>query len=555
MKVTKKLAAVAAGASLLAMAGVAGAAVEVNIYGASAQFDFWKAVAQAYLGTLNCAPINQFTEAAFTNKYAVTTGAACVTPPTGIAAGSDITMRYASKASYSGIWALQGQTDTTDTITGTGVPVGDWNTKTCQQVGANTDGCPAAGCDGTYRWFGDETSGQPMTRLICKQVNVAASDVEAAAFVQGSTGLKIGPMDTTGTNITRSFTGANQVSDTNPNVLGFSKPIVVPFGFFANKCAGIQSKCYAPAANAGKYCITNSDCDTSTGSGDGHCAFTYDGAPLAADGSNGNTIDNLTREMAVAIFSGGVKNWEDFGDYFADQAIVACFRHAGSGTHASLDQEVMHKAWGASISSLQKKPASGMLYGSYPYAPCKDANGYVVNSASLPDPGTCANGPTGAVADESTANVIWFNDGTSDILNCIAGKSVAQAWTGNTGNANPTCVGAIGYADADKACAGGTTSNVVPVKYMGNLPSREAIRNGRYEYFTNEWMYYINGTSAAILAANMDSFASTPSGLATALASNACRATYWASRAEMAFNRGATAAFPGKVTPTIVVEP
>ena len=46
MRVNRKLAAVAAGASLLAMAGAASAAtVEINAYGASAQYDFWSAAA------------------------------------------------------------------------------------------------------------------------------------------------------------------------------------------------------------------------------------------------------------------------------------------------------------------------------------------------------------------------------------------------------------------------------------------------------------------------------------------------------------------------------
>ncbi|HEX9022648.1 MAG TPA: substrate-binding domain-containing protein, partial [Geobacteraceae bacterium] len=478
---------------------------------------------------------------------------ACTTPPSPLAGPVDITMRYASKASYSGTWALKLQADTTDTITGNGVPAGPWNTQTCQQVAANTNGCPAGGCTADYRWFGDETTGQPMTGLICKQVNVAASDVEAAdtsisqpsAFVQSSTGLKIGPMDTTGTNITRSFTGANAVDGTG---LGFAKPIVVPFGFFANTCV-VQNKCYGDttsgAANANsKLCLTDSDCNASNG---GHCAPTSDGSAPAIGNAANNTIDNITREQAVAIFSGGAKNWTDFGDYFADQAIVACFRHAGSGTHASLDLEILHKAWGATAPTLQKKPASNMQYGFYPYAPCVPGAG-----------GTCTNGPSGSLTANSMANVIWFNDGTSDELNCIAGKSVQQAWTGNVtgGNPNGSCIGAIGYVDADKACPGGTAANVVPIKYMGNLPSREAIRNGRYEFFTNEWMYWnpANANVAAI-AGGMDSFASTPSGLATALASNACRATYWASRAEMAFNRGTTPAFPGKVTPSIHLTP
>ncbi len=523
--------------AVLAAAGAANAntVVNFNAYGASAQFDFWGAAGQAYLTTkAGCTILAAKT--GVNGNYRTIYGQNCATPPGALPAGTtDIIIRYGSKASYSGIWALKGQADTTDKPGATALPgvvaPGTDVTKTCQDVANGSNG-------NNYRWFMDENS-LPAVKGICLPITVAASDVEAGAFIQTSTGLKQGPMDTTATAINRSFTGANKVSDAS---LSFKNPIIVPFGFFVNKAVA-YNKCYGTSdpAKIGNLCYQNSDCDGPTPTaGNGQCAATNDGNHMDANCSNANTIDNLTREQAVAIFSGSVNNWENFGDYFASQPIVACLRHAGSGTHATLDLAVMHKSWGQPTVASEQQPADD--YGQNEY---QDPTYFALS------------------ANEGTDNVVWFNDATGDELNCIKGAAAAGVWPVTVDATHPaglnlahtqSCIGAVGYADADKACAGGIAANVVPVKYNGNLPSREAIRNGRYDFFTNEWMYWDGAGDAnvAIVTPDFDNWINpavwvTPDRITQYVgAVNACRATYWATRGEMVFNRASTNAFPIK---------
>jgi len=521
-----KIASLAAVAVLTAAGAANAAVIGFNAFGASAQFDFWNNAGQAYLvNKLGC--VITAAKTGKSGNYETIYGANCATPPAPIAAGSDIVIRYASKASYSGIWALENKADTTDTpnvptavFTAYVAPATD-ATKTCQD--------PANGTLGNnYRWFGQEGS---LATGMCLPVNVAASDVEAAAFQQLSFGLKIGPMDTSGNDITRDFTAKGAVSITSPNNLSFKNPIIVPFGFYVNKAVA-YNKCTTASPNAGLLCYQNSDCGTG-----GVCSPTTDGNPMDSNCSNANTIDNLTREQALCIFSGTCTNWSNFGGYYAAQPIVACLRHAGSGTHATLDLEVLHTNWGANIVNSEQQPADDYGVGEY-----QDPSKFALN------------GNTGV------DNVVWFNDATGDELNCIKGAAAAGVWGASNGTGlnlvhSQSCIGAVGYADADKACAGGTAANVAPVKYNGNFPSREAIRNGRYEFFTDEWMYW-NPSGDANIAAITPDFDNwinptvwvSPDRITQYVAAvNACRATYWATRGEMVFNRTSTNAPAVKV--------
>lgn len=505
MNVKKKLAVVAAGASLLAMAGAANATTyEMNFFGASAQYLFWKNAAAGYLSHLGCT--QDLTRTGTSGNFFVTVGTNCSAAPagSGITSSDEIVIRYSSKASYAGIWALQSHADSTDNPGSGDFPNGVVSpatdpTKSCQDAanGAN----PAS-----YRWFADANSvvSGVVKKGICRPVTVATSDVEASAFTQSSFGKKIGPMDT-GSNITRSFTGANAVSATSPVTLANAQPLAVPFGAFVNPAVA-YNKCVA-GTNAGQLCYKDSDCPSST------CRATSDGLPMNATCSNANTIDDLTREQMIAIFSGVAKNWADFGRYYASQPIVACFRHAGSGTMATLDYTVMHKSWGAGLAPSQKLPTAD--YGTSTY-----------NAAIDP-----------ATPNLSTANVIWFNDSTGDSLNCIKGASVASAWTGATAHTT-SCIGAVGYADADNACPAPPTG-IVAVKYNGKFASREAIRNGRYDWFSNQQMYWDPAnTAVAALCTDADAFVGNPANLTVAnLGGSTCKAAYYASRDEMAFTR------------------
>jgi ABC-type phosphate transport system substrate-binding protein len=140
-------------------------------------------------------------------------------------------------------------------------------------------------------------------------------------------------------------------------------------------------------------------------------------------------LDNLTRLQAVMLFSGKVKYWNQFDATLPGTAkAVICLRHAGSGTHATLDAAVMRGDWA------------------------------LVTNAD----------PTGIIGPR-----VYFNDGSSDEMACINGQSYS-----------------VGYADADQAHGTGTDyPDVNRMKYMGVYPSRDAIKNGVYDFWSAQWIY------------------------------------------------------------------
>jgi hypothetical protein len=168
--------------------------------------------------------------------------------------------------------------------------------------------------------------------------------------------------------------------------------VIVPFGFFANN----------------------------------NWKTTADGSALP--NTNGE-LDNLTRLQALMIFSGKVDKPSKFGANYSDRNIRVCLRHAGSGTHATLDRAVMR--------------------GDQPLA----------NTGGLR---------------------IKFNDGSSDMMKCI-----------NT-NCNSAASVGIGYADADQADAcgpGKTYANTYAMKYEGAAPIKSNIANGVYSFWSANWCY------------------------------------------------------------------
>jgi hypothetical protein len=426
-------ASVVAGASLLTMVGTAPAAqVELNIYGASAQYLYWNAVAPSILANQGCTNIQQATK----DKNNAITKATC---------GTDtVIYRVSSKASFDGPSALLGD----DHYATAGA--------SAEKCSAGDPGDPGAALRGYYRKMVDESScttwgtaaapaSAGCSALKCVRVTLGVSDVAAQSFQQSSTGQLKGPAG--GGVVTRLFTGIN------PAGLTSYQPIVVPFAFFANNT--VQRD------------------------------LNYGSTP-----SNFQTITNLPRMMAVMIFSGQAWNWKDFGDDFNTQPIVACLRHAGSGTHATLDFAVMNGKWGANLVAMES-----------------------------------AGGPT-----------VWFNDGSSDEMNCIN-----------------TVPGAIGYADADQPTAP-TYGNVVRLTYNGEAATRANIRNGKYDFYTNEWAYEnpsapeYSITHPRVAAAM--AFAAQPGNIPTAGFWGGDKTNYWASSGEMVFNKANDQAYPAYVGAT-----
>jgi hypothetical protein len=255
------------------------------------------------------------------------------------------------------------------------------------------------------------------------------------------------------------------------------QPVVVPFGFFANNSIKVFTCDAAPTglSSPGNLCTA---------------------ATAAADCGTGactqKTIDNITREMAVQIFSGQAIAWTDFGASYSvtgdpSATVVACLRHAGSGTHSTLDNAVMNKPWGG----------------------------------------------TTALNQSAAAPIVYFNDGAGDEMKCI---------NNTAGLATP---GAIGYADADQA----NSANTVSLKYNGLLARRNMVRNGMYDFFSNQWLYENPAKTPAAsaqhtLITQLNTYASNPNNLP------ATKKPYWSTAAEMVWNKGTDQLYPAYVGAT-----
>jgi len=427
----KSMKTLALSAAILTMGATANAAViDLNVYGASAQYLFWNTTAPAFLTSVRGCASTSKTETT-DKKHGITQGIGC---DGGV---NTINIRYSSKASYDGIRAV-----------------------------SNTD--PANTCAGQPGWR-PMITGAGNTALLCQDVHVGASDVAGSTFTQNSTGALNGPLG--GAATTRTFSGIPTAGLTT------YQPVVVPFGFFANNAIKVHT--CAGGANAGNLCTTATaaaDCGTGT------CAQ--------------NTIDNVTREQAVQIFSGQAFAWTDFGDSYSvagdpTNSIVACLRHAGSGTHATFDKVIFTGAT-----------------------------------------------PQFLVTAENTAGpFIYFNDGSTEEMKCVNGNTT----TATTGSA----VGAIGYADADQSVgAAGVSQNVVGIKYNGLLGRRNVVRNGLYDFFSNQWLYENpTKTTAAqhTLLTQLNTFASNPANIP------ASKAAFWAAAGEMVFNKSSDTTYPGYV--------
>lgn len=422
-------------AALLAMSGIAQAApAELNVYGASAQYDYWNAQAQNFaqsqLGCTATAPVNNNKKHGFVSATNCTSTLVPVNTATG---KRDLDIRYSGIASAEGPLSVSKQ--------------------------APLDAALAAGCNVSN---GERLMFASTTTLTCKQVHVGTSDVAGESLVQSSSGQKFGPM---GGGLFEVSLGGIDTTGMTPN-----NTVVVPFGFFVNSAVTATT---CTAGLVGNYATAASQCDTAPGKGDGVLG-------------TASTITNISREEASLIFSGYVADWSDLGAFFTPQAAVACLRHAGSGTHSALDLTVMNSGWGANT------------------------------------------------ANTEAAGQIWFNQGSSDEMKCINGNSTATP-TGSL-------IGAIGYADADQAIGVANVSqNVKQLKYNGFYPTRTAIRNGLYDFYTNAWLYtnLANGATVNALGASLITFAQEPANVP------ASKANYWAAVGEMKYNRGADNGYPG----------
>lgn len=184
----KTIVTVAAAAMIYCSPAAHAAQYDINIYGASAQYNYWNDTADDFLSTSKgCTTTTQATHSS--KKHGITKGTGCT-------GGHTYYVRYTSKASYDGIYACERSTS---------VPGGQ---PTCESTGPG------------YREMADESNTNWSTGVVnslaCKEVNIGASDVAGSTFGQASPARAVGAITTT-------------KSD--------KRPFAITFGFFKNKDA------------------------------------------------------------------------------------------------------------------------------------------------------------------------------------------------------------------------------------------------------------------------------------------------------------------------------
>ncbi len=402
-KIVKGL--VVGGAGLiLATSAVQAEQYEINIYGASAQYKFWTEAAPLFLISQGC-DAGDIYHAVDEDQYSRDAGIAFCAGSDAIAGyegeglggeGDSLIIRYTTNASYDGIRAVTGDTQENadaqycSEYTHRYMPVADDETANYKQYSA-----------------ADPDPGEGLGAFACYDVNVGASDVAAETFNQESEGYALGYIpndDGSYTTMSSSIKYPDFLNDPDiDDKVEANQMVVVPFGFYANN---------------GGYLDSNNE--------------------LQTDSEKAVPFDNLSRLMAVSLFSGQVANWDDFDPSLDSQQVVLCLRHAGSGTHATLDAAVMRGD--ANLVTAQADPSTIIPV----------ALGY------LPQ--------------------VWFNKGSSDELRCVGKR-----------------LGAVGYADADKcttSCQAGTKyGKVKALTYQGVAPTATTIKNGQYLFWASQYLY------------------------------------------------------------------
>jgi hypothetical protein len=456
--------------ALAGQAAAAGGSYELNLWGASAQFQLYNQSMPTFLQSspYSCTSVVHSDN----GTLGITTGTGCY------GNGSTITVRASSKASYDGVLALQGLGKSEDI---TAYPMNATGSNFCDPNEAVGSGVTP---DYHYRVMYNTTAGD----LACKRVDLALSDVNPTSFTQ-STSTTALSITKYGSGNGRSFTGTGAITASSLTGFNSYNPIIVPFGFYAS--TDVKYSTCSSGTNLGQQCTagsgaTSSDCPVGynactsgtcaagVNSGDA-CKSTAD-CPTSYGACTAAPLNNLSKLAAILIFTQQATHWQDLGlGYSASSTndstynppypanfITTCYRVAGSGTLATLDYGVLK-------ATANGTPLSGAL---------------PTTNVGLPN-----------------SNYVYFNDGTGAELACI---------NGNTG--------AIGFADADQALymvplAPGNGNavkypNIMPLNFEGIVPSRRAIRNGEYDnFFSKEWVFQdptsptFTGTNGATLLA------------------------------------------------------
>ena len=316
MKKQIKIAALTS-AAVLSLAGIAGAAnYQLNMYGASAQFNFWGAAAPLFMNSFGC-------KTAATGGVALTTanvntlnskhdyikGYNCNLSAIGGTASDTLEFAFSGVASVEGIAVNSGATQYNDAAPG------------------------GASCTGgnKYRWMnnGDGT-------MACKEVHIGSLDLDATSIHQASSGQLYGPLAGGAVSYDWGKTGGLPMAGATK----VPTQLLVPFSLIVNTGVTATICTAGDAAHVGDICNTAADCGTG-----GACTT--------------STINNLSREQVALLFAGKVFSMADFGPQYTDQQPTICLRHAGSGTAGAFDMMVVSGAskWGNAL--VTKEDTSG----------------------------------------------------------------------------------------------------------------------------------------------------------------------------------------------------
>ncbi|MGD0229326.1 MAG: hypothetical protein ABSC19_03070 [Syntrophorhabdales bacterium] len=454
MKIGKIMMLVLLAGVLLVAAGTANATTTINIYGCSAQFFLWSSMnsGNPSAGTPNfladtaanggaaCSSVTWAYDSAGTN-YFWASGTGCSNPNIVGDGSGNIVISVAYKTSNDAIWSVNGVEDPENTSGSSFcAAVGGLYTQRKLASGTVSGTCNSGSCTGTSCTSGTTACTNTAT---CQTVTLGASDEKADFFTQVSWGNKYGVYYTTSNPvICREFgpSGTTCINGTTPAEpapsdvnLAWYNPIADPTAFYVNK-AVTEYTCVG-GTNAGDMC-NPSDSPADCGGG-GTCTQA--------------TITNISRMMAAQIFTGQAKNWSDLGGGFTSIPIWACMRHTGAGTNITFDYAVLghDHTW-------------------------------------LPQGAVMLN--EDSIQKNTGAENVYFYDTITSQLACVNGE-ISSGTYNSTGSA----IGAIGYTDADRSTAigsGTSLPNVVMLNYNGILPSRRNVRNGVYDFWSKNYLYF-----------------------------------------------------------------
>jgi len=534
-------------ACALAWAPMARAQVEVNFWGASAQFFLYSAMTS---GNPSVGIGNPGYTPNFLSDTLAAGGAACTavtwaydstggdyfwahgtgcpsTASGGVADSSGIIdIKIGYKTSNDAIWSVNGLADSTDATVYCGNV-----TNATNYMRPMPNGTPPAG-QGSTPYLPSTIA--PSTAS-CENVSVAMSDEAAAYFTQISYGNRYGAYyTTTNSLICRQFGGSADCIDgatpskpaVNDSNLSFWNPMADPGAFYVN--TSVQEWTCVGGAHNGDMCTGTGDSGTGEYCGTG-------GTCTQA------TLGNISRMMAIQIFTGQIYNWDQFGGGFSGGPIYACMRHTGAGTNVTLDYAVL-----------------GDSHGWLPYG---------VSNMTRKDSSVSKNNPTNQGGPWT-----WFYDTIPTQLACVNGEISSSTYT-SAGSA----IGAIGYTDADRsvtatgaAAIGSLTSlpNVAILAYNGNVASRRNVRNGLYDFWSTNFTYYnpnsswsaTNGPGYTVFNALVnyatgqgDNATSTDQQNAAArFNSLAGKGNFWATIGEMNYTKAGANYVPGWTGPAAV---